>query len=97
MSTFDNAEEKEPGKKRKNNAFQREKRDARAATDRVGPSGPARRTRARRRKAFRLFPESVSPGHANFKETLVKVSGAFDSQLMVHLDTVDVPSQTYFD
>ena len=37
MSTFDNAEEKEPGKERKSNAFQREKRDARAATDRVGP------------------------------------------------------------
>jgi hypothetical protein len=37
MSTFDNAEEKEPDKERKNNAFQREKRDARAATERVGP------------------------------------------------------------
>jgi hypothetical protein len=37
MSTLDNADEKEPGKERKNNAFQRETRDARAATDRVGP------------------------------------------------------------
>jgi hypothetical protein len=37
MSTFDNAEENKRGKERKNNAFQREKRDARAATNRVGP------------------------------------------------------------
>ena len=79
MSTFENAEEKEPGQERKNNAFQREKRDARAATDRVGPSGPARRTRARRRKAFCLSPESVSPGRANRKRTLVEVSGVSGS------------------
>jgi hypothetical protein len=37
MSTFDNAEENKGGKERKNNAFQREKRDAPTATDRVGP------------------------------------------------------------
>ena len=39
----------------------------------------------------------VRSGHANFKETLVEVSGASDSQLMVHLDTVDVPSKHTFD
>jgi hypothetical protein len=37
MSIFDHAEEDKRGKEPKNNTFLREKRDARAATDRVGP------------------------------------------------------------
>jgi hypothetical protein len=40
-------------------------------------------------KSLLLIPEGVSPGHANCKRTLVEVSGASGSQLMVHFDAVD--------
>ena len=47
---------------------------------------PGGKPHCRRRQTFCLFLESVSFGHTNVKETLVKVSGA---QLIAQLDTPD--------